>query len=148
MTSSQVQPGLSISPTSSIQSGVTAEIAPQDRGQVISGKDYVAAANGSKQPKQSTPFEELDRRGKELLQTIATAQAVLLTAHEEFVVVFEKIYAQLPQRRTSRPTKKVSVTQDIYEWSEEAEKQTGAQIHWTGLIKQIKSKKKQGSTDS
>jgi hypothetical protein len=63
-----------------------------------------------------------------------------LAANEEFDFVFQQICAQLPARRTSRSKKNDSAKQDIYEWCEDAEKSSGAQIHWTGLIKQFKAK--------
>jgi hypothetical protein len=121
---------------------------PKNRGLVMPATDHAATAIEPKQANNTTADDELDRQAKNLLRTIAIAQSALLTAHEEFVAVFAKIYARSPQRRTTRSKKKVSVEQDIYEWSEEAEKQTGAQIHWIGLLKQIKAKKMQRSTDS
>ena len=96
------------------------------------------------QPERSDPrcLGGLDRRGKELLRTIAGAQAVLLAANKEFEVVFRQLCAQLPERRTSRPQKAESFDPNIYEWCEEAERETGAQIHWLGLIKQFRAAKR------
>lgn len=150
MARSRKQPEFSIPSTPGVQAGVTAEMDPENRGLVMPmpAADHAATAIEPKQAINTTADDELDRQAKDLLRTIAIAQSTLLTAYEEFVPVFAKIFARSPQRRTTRSKKKVSVEQDIYEWSEEAEKQTGAQIHWIGLLKQIKARKMQRMTDS
>lgn len=147
MTQLRTQPKFSMPTTPGID-GVTAETGPEIRGAVMPATDHAMTAIEPKQANNTPAHDELDRQAKNLLRTIAIAQSALLTAHEEFVAVFEKIYARSPQRRTTRSKEKVSVKQDIYEWSEEAEKQTGAQMHWIGLIKQIKAKKTRRGTES
>ncbi len=144
----RTQPEFSIASQPCIQAGATAEVDPENRGLIMPATDHEATAIEPKQANSTTAADELDRQAKDLLRTIACAQSTLLTAHEEFIGVFAKIYARSPRRRTTRSKKKVSIEQDIYEWSEEAEKQTGAQIHWVGLIKQIKAKEMRRKTDS
>lgn len=143
MAKPRTQPDISIPSTPVTMAGVTAEMDPEDCGQVTPATDHASIPIEPKQANNTTADDELDRRAKNLLRTIASAQSTLLAANEEFFAVFAKIYARLPQRRTTRSKKKVSLEQDIYEWSEEAEKQTGAQVHWIGLIKQIKARAKQ-----
>jgi hypothetical protein len=120
MAGSQVQCEVSVTPEPGVQSRVPAGI----------------ELRRSSQP---PVLEDLDRRAKELLRTIANAQIVLIKANCEFFGLFRQIYSQLPPRKPTRDKKKASVVQDIYEWSEEAAEQTGAQIHWKGLIKQLKA---------